>query len=145
MMATFRIIHDRRGATALEFMLILFPLLIFIFCIIDASRYALTWYSVSELADEAMRQQIICYSPLIAGKVKTVTCPLDPLPTLSIDQMKKVAPALFWGSLTDQKVTTASTATGHAITASVSGFRPVQSLIPISYQSKLTVIVNLPF
>jgi hypothetical protein len=47
---------------------------------------------VSNLADEAIRQQTICYSPLIAGKVKTVACPSDPLST---DQKKIAAPALF--------------------------------------------------
>ena len=66
MMTMFHVIHDRRGATALEFTLVLFPLLMFIFAIFDVSRYALTWYSVSNLADEAIRRQTICYSPLIA-------------------------------------------------------------------------------
>jgi hypothetical protein len=42
-MTMFPIIHDRRGATAFEFTLVLIPLLMFIFGIVDASRYALTW------------------------------------------------------------------------------------------------------
>ena len=94
-MTMFHVIHDRRGATAFETTLILFPLFMIIFAIFDLSRYALTWYSVSNLADEAIRQQTICYSPLIAGKVKTVACPSDPFST---DQKKIVAPALFWGT-----------------------------------------------
>jgi Flp pilus assembly protein TadG len=48
-MTMFRIIHDRRGATAIEFTLVLLPLLMFIFFIFDVSRYALTLYSVSHL------------------------------------------------------------------------------------------------
>ena len=95
-MTMFRVIHDRRGATAFEATLVLLPLFMIIFGIFDLSRYALTWYSVSNLAHEAMRQQIICYSPLIAKTVKTVTCPSDPFST---DQKKIVAPALFWGDL----------------------------------------------
>ena len=110
------------------------------------SRYALTWYSVSNLADEASRRQIICYSPLIAGKVKTVTCPSDPFST---DEKKIVAPALFWGDLNPPTVTTVPTDTTvsrpRVITASVTGFKPVMSLIPIPYPSTLTVTVNLPF
>jgi Flp pilus assembly protein TadG len=142
----FHVIHDRRGATALEFTLVLLPLLGIIFGIFDASRYALTWYSVSNLANEAMRQQIICYSPLTAKTVPTVTCPSDPLST---DQKKTVAPALFWGSLNLQTVTTVPTDTTvsqkRVITASVSGFKAVIPLLPISYPSTLTVTVNLPF
>jgi hypothetical protein len=144
MMTIFRVIHDRRGATALEFTLVLFPLLVFIFAIFDVSRYALTWYSVSNLADEAMRQQIICYSPLIANTAKTVTCPSDPFST---GQKQDIAPALFWGGLTSQTVTTDPTdgtvSQPRVITASVTGFKPVMSLIP--YPSTLTVTVNLPF
>jgi len=145
-MTMFRAIHDRRGATAFETTLVLVPLFMIIFAIFDVSRYALTWYSVSNLAHEAMRQQIICYSPLIAGTVKTVTCPSDPLST---DQKKIVAPVLFWGDLTDQKVQTDPTDTDvsqpRVITASVSGFKPVMSLLTIPYPSTLTVTVNLPF
>jgi hypothetical protein len=138
-------IRNRKGATAFEFTLVLFPLLMFIIGIFDASRYALTWYSVSNLADEAIRQQTICYSPLIAGKVKTVACPSDPFLT---DQKKSVAPALFWGDLNPPTVTTDPTDTAvsrpRVITASVTGFKPVMSLIPV-YPSTLTVTVNLPF
>ena len=94
------------------------------------SRYALTWYSVSNLADEAIRMQTICYSPLIAKTVKTVPCPSDPLTT---DQKKLVAPALFWGDLNPPTVTTVPTDTTvsqpRVITASVTGFKPVMSLI----------------
>ena len=108
------------------------------------SRYALTWYSVSNLADEAVRRQTICYSPLIAKTVKTVTCPSDPFST---DQKKIVAPALFWGDLNPPTVTTVPTDTTvsqpRVITASVTGFKPVMPLIP--YPSTLTVTVNLPF
>jgi Flp pilus assembly protein TadG len=141
-MTMFHVIHDRRGATAFETTLVLLSLLMIIFALFDLSRYALTWYSVSNLADEAMRQQIICYSPLIAKTATTVTCPSDPLST---DQKKTAAPALFWGDLTQQTVETDSTGTGHVITASVSGFKPVMSLLPIPYPSTLTVTVNLPF
>ena len=144
-MTMFPIIHDRRGATALEFTLVLFPLLMIMFGIFDVSRYALTWYSVSNLAHEAMRAQIICFSPLIAGTVPT-PCPTDPLST---DQKKIVAPALFWGALNSQTVTTNPTGTTvsepRVITASVSGFKAVIPLIPIPYPSTLTVTVNLPF
>jgi hypothetical protein len=142
MMGMFRVIHDRRGATAYETTLVLFPLLMIIFAIFDVSRYALTWYSVSNLAHEAMRKQIICYSPLIAKTETAVTCSSDPLST---DQKKIVAPALFWGALKDQKVQTDPTDTGHVITASVSGFKPAIPLLPIPYPSKVTVTVNLPF
>ena len=125
-MTMFHVIHDRRGATAFEFTLVLFSLLMFIVTIFDVSRYALTWYSVSNLADEAVRQQTICYSPLIAGKVKTVACPSDPFST---DQKKNVAPALFWGDLNPPTVTTVPTDTTvsqpRVITASVTGFKPV--------------------
>ena len=86
-MTMFHVIHDRRGATAFETTLILIPLFTIILAIFDLSRYALTWYSVSNLADEASRQQIICYSPLIAGKEKTVACASDPLSTAE----KKIA------------------------------------------------------
>ena len=145
-MTMFHVIHDRRGATAFETTLILIPLFMIIFAIFDLSRYALTWYSVSNLADEASRRQMICYSPLIAGKVKTVACPSDPLST---DEKKIVAPALFWGDLKLQTVTTVPTDTTvsqpRVITASVTGFKPVISLIPIPYLSTLTVTVNLPF
>jgi hypothetical protein len=143
----FHVIHDRRGATALEFTLVLFPLLMLIIGIFDVSRYALTWFSVSNLAAEAIRQQTICYSQLIAMKplVKTVTCPSDPLST---DQKKIVAPALFWGDFeVPPIVTTIPTDTTasqpRVITASVTGFKPVISLIP--YPSTLTVTANLPF
>jgi Flp pilus assembly protein TadG len=143
-MTMFHVIDDRRGATALEFTLVLLPLLMFILGIFDVSRYVLTWYSVSHVADEAMRQQIICYSPLIAGTAKTVTCPSDPLST---DQKKIVAPALFWGDLELQTVITDPTDTNvsrpRVVTASVSGFKPIVPLIP--YPSTLTVTVNLPF
>jgi hypothetical protein len=148
MRTMFHVIHDRRGATAFEFTLVLFPLLMLIIGIFDVSRYALTWFSVSNLAAEAIRQQTICYSQLIAMKplVKTVTCPSDPLST---DQKKIVAPALFWGDLKLQTVTTVPTDTTvsqpRVITASVTGFKPVISLIPIPYLSTLTVTVNLPF
>ena len=145
-MTMFHVIHDRRGATAFETTLILIPLFMIIFAIFDLSRYALTWYSVSNLADEASRRQMICYSPLIAGKVKTVACASDPLST---DEKKIVAPALFWGDLKLQTVTTVPTDTTvsqpRVITASVTGFKPVISLIPIPYLSTLTVTVNLPF
>jgi len=145
-MTMFRVIHDRRGATAFEATLVLLPLFMIIFGIFDLSRYALTWYSVSNLADEAMRRQIICYSPLIAKTVQTVTCPSDPLST---DQKKIVAPALFWGALNSQTVTTDPTDTTvsqpRVVTASVSGFKAVIPLIPIPYPSTLTVTVNLPF
>ena len=147
-MTMFHVIHDRRGATAFETTLVLLPLFMLIFGIFDVSRYALTWYSVSNLAHEAMRQQIICYSPLIAGQVKTVTCPSDPLST---DEKKIVAPALFWGDLKLQTVTTVPTDTTlsdpphpRVITASVTGFKPVWSLIN-PYPKTLTVTVNLPF
>ena len=40
MMTMCRVIRDRRGVTALEFTLILLPLLMFIIGIFDASRYA---------------------------------------------------------------------------------------------------------
>jgi Flp pilus assembly protein TadG len=143
-MTMFHVIHDRRGATAFEFTLVLLPLLMFIIGIFDVSRYALTWYSVSNLAYEAIRQQTICYSPLIAGKVKTVACPSDPFST---DQKKTAAPALFWGDLNPPTVTTDPTDTTvsqpRVITASVTGFKSVMSLI--SYPSTLTVTVNLPF
>ena len=138
-MTMFRVIHDRRGATAFETTLVLVPLFMIIFAIFDVSRYALTWYSVSNLAHEAMRKQIICYSPLIAKTATTVTCPSDPLST---DQKKIVAPALFWGDLTQQKVETDPTS--HVIKASVSGFKAIP-LLPIPYPSTLTVTVNLPF
>ena len=145
-MTMFHVIHDRRGSAALETALVLLPLFMIIFGMIDLSRYALTWYSVSNLADEAMRQQIICYSPLMAGKVKTVACPSDPLSTA---QKKIVAPALFLGSLNLQTVETVPTDTTvsepRVLTASVSGFKPVIPLIPIPYPSTLTVTVNLPF
>jgi hypothetical protein len=144
MMTMFSVIHDRRGATAFEFTLILLPLLMFIFGIFDVSRYALTWYSVSNLAHEAMRQQIICYSPLIAGTEKNVTCPTDPLST---DQKKVVAPALFWGELGSPTVSTDPTDTTvsqpRVVTAQVTGFKPVMPLVP--YPDTLTVTVNLPF
>jgi hypothetical protein len=143
-MTMFHVIHDRRGATAFEVTLILFPLLMFIFGIFDVSRYALTWYSVSNLAHEAIRQQIICYSPLIANTAKTVTCPSDPLST---DQKNIVAPALFWGGLDTPTIKTDPTDTSvsqpRVITAQVTGFKPVMPLIP--YPSTLTVTVNLPF
>jgi TadE-like protein len=144
-MTMFQLIHDRRGATAFETILILFPLFMIIFAIFDLSRFALTWVSVSSLADEAIRQQTICYSPLIAGKVKTVVCPSDPLSTV---QKKHAAPALFWGKPPPTvTVTTAPTDTTvsqpRVITASVTGFKPVMPLIP--YPSTLTVTVNLPF
>ena len=140
----FRAIHDRRGATAFEATLVLLPLFMIIFGIFDLSRYALTWYSVSNLAHEAMRQQIICYSPLIAGTKKNVTCPSDPLST---DQKKIVAPALFWGGVDAPTVSTNPNGTTtvsepRTVTASVTGFKPI---IPLPYPSTLTVIVNLPF
>jgi TadE-like protein len=143
-MTMFHGIHDRRGATAFEFTLVLLPLLMFIIGIFDVSRYALTWYSVSNLADEAIRQQTICYSPLIAGKVKTVACPSDPF---SPDQKKNFAPALFWGDLNPPTVRTDPTDTTvsqpRVIEAQVTGFKPAMSLIP--YPTTLTVTVNLPF
>jgi hypothetical protein len=138
-MAMFRIIHDRRGATALETTLVLLSFLMIIFGIFDFSRYALTLYSLSNLANEAARQQIICYSPQIALPGTTVTCPSDPLST---DQKKTAAPALFFGDLTQQKVETDPTS--HVIKASVSGFKAIP-LLPIPYPSTLTVTVNLPF
>ena len=141
----FRVIHDRRGATAFEVTLVLLPLFGIIFGIFDLSRYALTWYSVSNLAHEAMRRQIICYSPLIAGTVKTVTCPKDPL---SLDQKKAVAPALFWGTLNAPTVSTDPTdstvSQPRVITAQVTGL-PVIPLVPYTFPSTVTVTVNLPF
>jgi len=144
-MTMFRIIDDRRGGTtAFESLLVLWLLFMLIFGIFDVSRYALTWYSVSNLAHEAIRQQIICYSPLIAKTVTTVTCPSDPLST---DQKKTVAPALFWGSLNLPTVTTDPTDTTvsqpRVLTAQVTGFQPVMPLVPLP--STLTVTVNLPF
>jgi hypothetical protein len=142
-MTMFPIIHDRRGATALEFTLVLFPLLMIMFGIFDVSRYALTWYSVSNLAHEAMRAQIICFSPLIAGTVPT-PCPTDPLST---DQKKIAAPALFWGDLDAPTISTNPTDTTlpqpRVITAQVTGFKPVIPLVP--YPSTLAVTLNLPF
>jgi TadE-like protein len=142
-MTMFPVIHDRRGATALEFTLVMPALFMCIFGIFDVSRYALTWHSLSNLADEAMRKQIICYSPLIAGTAKTVTCPTDPLST---DQKKIVAPALFWGGVDEPTVSTDLNDTTRSqprvISASVTGFKPV---IPLPYPSTLTVTVNLPF
>ena len=140
-MTMFHFIRDRRGATALEFALVLFFLIMFIVTIFDASRYALTWYSVSNLAYEAVRRQTLCYSPLIAKTVKTVTCPSDPF---SLNEKKDRAPALFWGNLKEQTVTTVPTDSGHVITASVTGFKPAWSLINL-YPSTLTISVNLPF
>jgi Flp pilus assembly protein TadG len=142
-MTMFRVIHDRRGAAALEFTFVLLALLIFIFSIFDMSRYLLTWYSVSNLAEEAMRRQIICYSPLFIKSAQTVTCPSNPLSTA---QMKIAAPALFWGSLDLPTVTTVPTDTvshPRVITAQVTNFKPVVTLMP--YPSTLTVTVNLPF
>jgi Flp pilus assembly protein TadG len=145
-MTMFRIIHERRGATALETTLILLPLFATIFGIFDLSRYALTWYSVSNLADEAVRRQTICYSPLIAKTATTVTCPSDPLST---GQKQIAAPALFWGALNAPTVTTVPTDTTvsrpRVITAQVTGFKAAVPLIPIPYPSTLTVTVNLPF
>jgi hypothetical protein len=142
-MTMFPVIHDRRGATAFEFTLVLPALFMCIIGIFDVSRYALTWQSLSNLADEAMRKQIICYSPLIAGTVKTVTCPSDPLST---DQKKIVAPALFWGGVDAPAVSTnpndTTVSEPRVITASVTGFKPI---IPLPYPSTLTVVVNLPF
>lgn len=145
MMTMFHVIHDRRGATAFEFPLVLFFLFMFIVIIFDASRYALTWYSVSNLAYEAVRRQTICYSRLIAKTDKTVPCPSDPL---SIDEKKIVAPALFWGALDPPTVTTDPTdstvSQPRVITASVTEFKPVWS--PINpYPDTLTINVNLPF
>jgi Flp pilus assembly protein TadG len=144
-MTMFHLIHHRKGATAFEFALVLFFLIMFIVTIFDASRYALTWYSVSNLAYEAVRRQTICYSPLIAKKDKTVTCPSDPLST---DQKKTVAPALFWGDLNPPTVTTDPTDTTvsqpRVIRAEVTGFKPVW--LPINpYPDTLTINVNLPF
>jgi hypothetical protein len=142
----FRVIHDRRGATALETTLVLLSLVMFIFGLFDLSRYALTLYSLSNLANEAARQQIICYSPQIALPATTVTCPSDPLST---DQKQTAAPALFWGDLTQQKVETDPTS--HVITASVSNIKAAFPIlltpfpIPIFYPSTLTVTVNLQF
>ena len=140
----FHIIHHRRGATAFEFTLILFPLLMLLCGVFDLSRYALTWYSVGNLADEAMRRQIICFSPLIAQNVKSVPCVKSPLTTA---EMKIVAPALFWGDLNTPTVDTdrldADVSKPRKITASVTGFKAVMSLIP--YPDTLTVNVNLPF
>jgi TadE-like protein len=142
-MTMFRIIHDRRGATAFEFILVMPALFMCIFGIFDVSRYALTWHSLSNLADETMRKQIICYSPLIARTVDTVTCPSDPL---SLDQKKIVAPALFWGGVDTPTVSTnpndTTVSQPRVVTASVTGFKPI---IPLPYPSTLTVTVNLPF
>ena len=123
------VFHDRRGATALEATLVLFPLFMIIFGIFDVSRYAMTWYSVSNLAYEAVRKQTLCYSPLIAKQVNTVTCPSDPFTT---DQKKLVAPELFWGDLNPPTVSETKTTTvsqPRVITAQVTGFKPVWSLI----------------
>ncbi|GKQ49717.1 TadE/TadG family type IV pilus assembly protein [Bradyrhizobium sp. Ce-3] len=144
-MTMFQLIHDRKGAMALEFTLVLFTILLFIFGIFDLSRYALVWYSVSNLADEAIRSQTICYSPLIAKQGQTVACPSDPF---SSDQKKSVAPALFWGSLNAPTITTVPTDTTvsqpRVITVSVTGFKPVMSSL-FSYPGTLTVTVNLPY
>jgi hypothetical protein len=151
-MTMFRVIHDRRGATALEFTLVLIPLFMFIFFVFDVSRYVLTWYSVSNLADEAMRKQIICYSPLIANKVKTVTCLTDPLPTA---QKQIFAPALFWLTLDPPTVTTSPTdgtmSQPRDITAQVTGFKSLMcGLVPcpstlLQRLQTVTVKVRLPF
>jgi Flp pilus assembly protein TadG len=146
MMTMFRIFNDRRGAAALETTFVLLPLFMIMFGMFDLSRYALTWYSVSNLADEAMRQQTICYSPLVAKTATTVTCPSDPLST---GQKRIAAPALFWGALKPPTVTTIPTDTtvsrSRVITAQVTGFKAAIPLIPIPYPSTLTVTVNLPF
>jgi hypothetical protein len=117
-----------------------------IFGMFDVARYALILYSVNSLAHDAMRQQIICYSPLIAKTLKTVTCPSDPLST---DQKKIVAPALFWGDLQVQPITTdpidGTTPQPRVVTAKVSGFKAAVPLLPIPYPDTLTVTVSLPF
>jgi len=144
-MTMFHLIHNRKDATALEFALVLFFLIMFIVTIFDASRYGLTWYSVSNLASEAVRRQTICYSRLIAKKDKTVSCLSDPLST---DEKKSVAPALFWGDFNPPTIETTPTDTTvsqpRVITAKVTGFKPVWSLIN-PYPSTLTVSVNLLF
>ena len=140
------IAKDCKGATAFEFTLIAIPLFMLFFGIFDVSRYALTWYSVSSLADEAARQQIVCYSPLMVNKVKTVNCPSDPFTNA---QKQTVAPALFWGNLKTPTVVTSPTDTTvsrpRTVTASVSGFTPALLFIPGIFPDKLTVIADVPF
>jgi hypothetical protein len=121
------------------------------FAIFDLGRYAITLHSLSMLAHESARAEIICYSPYIAANnLSAANCSGDPLSAAS---KQAVAPFLYLGGLAPSVCTAASTsacssgtigAGPHVVTASQPGFSMIMPFWPSTMNAPSTSI-SLPF
>jgi hypothetical protein len=133
---------DRSGATAMEFGIIGVVVFTMMFAIFDLGRYAITLHSLQMLAAESARQEIICYSPQLAGLPPTTpptTCSGDPLSTAA---KQTLFPFLYLGGL-NPTVTTTTTAP-HVVQASQTGFTMIMPFWPRSMNNP-AVSTSLPF
>ncbi|HTI83159.1 MAG TPA: TadE/TadG family type IV pilus assembly protein [Acetobacteraceae bacterium] len=91
---------NQRGAVSFEFVLVVVPVLLLIFAIIDLGRYAITIQSLNRLASAGARDVMIhCYSDKVLHNKSPSECSsYTPLPAAA-DQ-EAVAPYLFGAGLT---------------------------------------------
>jgi hypothetical protein len=133
-----RLLHDRSGATAMEFGIIGVVMFTMMFAIFDLGRYAITLHSLEMLAAETARAEIICYSPQLAG-LSATTCSGDPLPVAT---KQTLFPFLYLGGLAPA-VTTTTTAP-HVVQASQTGFKMIMPFWPAAMNAP-SVSTSLPF
>lgn len=132
-----RLLKNRLGTTAMEFGLIAIPICFMVFGVFDLGRYALVQHSLSTLADESARQEIICYSPyLAANNLAGASCSGDPV-------SNKLVLAPFLAGLSPQ-VSTSVNGTSRIVTASVSNFSMILRFWPSSMDTPSATVV-LPF
>jgi hypothetical protein len=138
-----RLIGDRSGATAMEFGLIGIFVFTLLFGIFDVGRYAIVLHSLQTLADESARQEIICYSPLIAQNKPLAGCSGNPLSAAS---KQAIAPFLYLGGATGGAPAVSTTVVGgrHVVQASQPGFTMLMPFFPASMNGP-SVAVSLPF
>jgi hypothetical protein len=128
----------------MEFGIIGVVMFMMVFAIFDLGRYAITLHSLEMLAAESARQEIICYSPSLAGLPATV-CPGDPLNVQAANSSaRQLFPFLYLGGL-KPTVTTTVTGGAHVVHASQDpNFRMIMPFWPHSMNT-LVVSTSLPF
>lgn len=91
---------NQRGTASFEFLLIVVPIMLLIFAIIDLGRYAITIQSLNRLANAGARDVMIhCYSDKVLHKRSPSEC-ASYVPLPSAPDQQTVAPYLFGAGLT---------------------------------------------
>jgi len=134
---------DCAGVVAMEYGIVALFMFALVFGTIDVGRYAVTLHQMSILADEAARQQIICYAPYTAKVVTSVTCAKNPLST---DTINALAPFASTGGVLSITTAPQIGPGPRTVTVSLSGFNTFflpRTLLPID--DPLVVTTALPF